>query len=103
MNEYDEIGEQNYSPSSADILETGVLEGTGMTADLTEMEYEDVDWVHLFQDTTQRGTLVNMKMKLRRFGLRGENLQQMKLLTWIRANRHVSLCPRRRSTQTAHT
>jgi hypothetical protein len=57
------------------------------------MEYENADWVHLFQDRTRRETLVNMKMKLRRLGLRGENLQQMKLLTWIRANRHASLSP----------
>jgi hypothetical protein len=69
--------ENKISHNRTDILETGVLERTGLTTDLTAMEYEDVDWVHLFQDRTQRETLVSMKMKLRRFGLRGGNLQQI--------------------------
>jgi len=56
--------------------ETGVLVRTGLNTDLTEMEYEDVDWVHLFQDRTQRETLVNMKMKLRRFGLWGKTFNR---------------------------
>lgn len=88
MNEYDEMGEQNYSRNRTDSLER-----TALHTDLTATEYEDGDWVHLFEDRTQRDILVNMKMKLRRFGLREKNLQQMKLLTRIRANRHASLFP----------
>jgi hypothetical protein len=52
------------SHKRTDILQTGVLERTGLITDLTEMEYEDVDWVHLLQDRTQRETLFNVKINL---------------------------------------
>ena len=38
LQEYDEMGEQNYSRNGTDILETRVLEGTRMTTDITKME-----------------------------------------------------------------
>ena len=96
--------ENKISHNRTDILETGDLVRTGLTTDLTEY---DVEWVHLFQDRTQRETLVNMKMKLRRFGLRGMggeggDLQQMKLLAWIRAKRHASLFPEMKHTNCTH-
>jgi hypothetical protein len=54
MNEYDKMGEQNYNRNRTDISDTEVVDRTVLTTDLTEMVYEDADWVRLFQDRTQR-------------------------------------------------
>jgi hypothetical protein len=61
MNEHDEMGEQKYSRNRTDSLETSVLERTVLNTDLTAMEYEGVDWVHLFQDRAQGETLCKHK------------------------------------------
>jgi hypothetical protein len=98
MNEYDEMGEQNQSQQNRHFgywrfgqnsIDYWISRKWSMKM-LTGFTY--------FRRGPSGRLLSNTKMKLRRCGLRGENLQHMKLLTWITANRHTSLFPEMKHT-----